>query len=153
MQSDVVAEIEEDAGNRYGNAGGEADVQRIEFLLDVPLVEILESDLALPVPDVAYFRSAEYGKAVRPFLNDVVSIDYGNLKAVDRRGDRGHFGYAAFGRVFGQRLLEGDVATVYRVRQFRLQEVAFEVYPHEERAEITYLIVILHLVDDSTVQH
>ena len=34
-----------------------------------------------------------------------------------------------------------------------LQEVAFEVYPHEERAEITYLIVILHLVDDSTVQH
>lgn len=82
MQSDVVAEIEEDAGNRYGNAGGEADVQRIEFLLDVPLVEILESDLALPVPDVAYFRSAEYGKAVRPFLDDVVSVDYGNLEAV-----------------------------------------------------------------------
>ena len=72
---------------------------------------------------------------------------------MDRRGDRGHFGYAAFGRVFGQRLLEGDIAAVYRVRQFRLQEVAFEVYPHEERAEITYLIVILHLVDDRSVQH
>ena len=28
VQSDVVAEIEEDTGNRYGNAGGEADVRR-----------------------------------------------------------------------------------------------------------------------------
>ena len=55
VQSDVVAEIEEDTGNRYGNAGGEADVQRIEFLLDVPLVEILESDLA---PNLTFIKSS-----------------------------------------------------------------------------------------------
>lgn len=152
MQSDVVAEIEEDAGNRYSNAGGEADVQRIEFLLDVPLVEILESDLALPVPDVAYFRSAEYGKAVRPFLNDVVSVDYGISKLWIDEVIEAISGMLLSGAFSGSGF-EGDVAAVYRVRQFRLQEVAFEVYPHEERAEITYLIVILHLVDDSTVQH
>ncbi len=130
-----------------------ADVQRIEFLLDVPLVEILESDLALPVPYIAYFRPAEYGKAVRPFLNDVVSVDYGDFKAVDRRGNRGHFGSAAFRSIIRKRFLKGDVATVYRIGVLRLQEVAFEVYPHEKRAEITYLVVILYFVDDCAVKN
>ena len=117
------------------------------------MVEILESDFALLVPNIAYFRSAEYGKAVRPFLDDVVSVDYGNLETMDGRGNRGHFGRTVFGRVFGQGLLEGDIAAVYRVRQFRLQEVALEVYPHKERAEIAYLVVVLHFVDDGAVKH
>ena len=120
MQSDVVAEIEEDTGNRYGNAGGETDVQRIEFLLDVPLVEILESDLALPVPDVAYFRSAEYGKAVRPFLNDVVSVDYGNLEAVDGRGDSG------FSKVMLQRFIVYDSSGC---RKWRLKFIRMKNEP------------------------
>ena len=80
VQSDVVPEIEENAGNGYGNAGGEADVQRVEFFFNIPLVEIIKSNLALLVPYVAYFRAAEYGKAVRPFFDDVVAVDYGNPK-------------------------------------------------------------------------
>lgn len=45
VQSDVVPEIEENAGNGYGNAGGEADVQRVEFFFNIPLVEIIKVTL------------------------------------------------------------------------------------------------------------
>ena len=44
------------------------------------------------------------------------------------------------------------VATVNVVGYFRLQEVAFKVDTHKNRTEITYLIVILHLVYGDTVQ-
>jgi hypothetical protein len=34
-----------------------------------------------------------------------------------------------------------------------LQKMAFEVYPHEKRTEITYLVVILYFVDDCAVKN
>ena len=34
-----------------------------------------------------------------------------------------------------------------------MQKMAFEVYPHEKRTEITYLVVILYFVDDCAVKN
>ena len=44
-------------------------------------------------------------------------------------------------------LIESDLTFAYIIGHFRLNEMLLHVDAHKEGAEITYLVVILHLID------
>ena len=72
-----------------GYADGETEIERTQPFTDIHLVEILEVDVTFPVPYIAHFRSSKDGKAVRPLLDEVVSVDDGDVYTVDGRCNGG----------------------------------------------------------------
>lgn len=151
VQPDVVTEIEEYAGYGDGNAQGEAEVQGAQLFMDVQLVEVLEDYFAFLAPYVAELRSAEDGKAVGAFFDEVVAVNHRHVDAMDGRRDGGFGRNGAYRGIVGQWLFEGDVATIDVVGYFRLKEVAVEVDAHEEGAEVADFIIVLHFVDSHPV--
>ena len=147
MYSYVIAEIEENAGDSDGYSKGEAKVQRTQPFFDSLLVEILKSNFALFIPDITKFRTAEYSQTIGPLLNNIISIDHRNVYTVDFRSYRCHFQRS----ILCGRFFESNIAAVDIVGYFRLQEMTFKVDTHKDRAEIAYLVVILHLVYGDSV--